>query len=151
MLKFGQVINIEALEKKTVNKPAEELKEKLVVEDKMRNQKIEEIDVHSRKVKEDYADVVRENTRLLQKLGDLTQIQNQLDHALDLSQHIVSEYSGAKKREVAEEQKWSEVASLQQQQIALLQQEIVMLRSKSRGNLYTSQGSAYDSLSTPNQ
>lgn len=148
MLKFGQVINIEALEKKTVNRPAEELKEKLAIEEKARNHKIEEIEYHARKVKEDYANVVRENTRLLQRLGDLTQIQNQLDNALDLSQHIVSEYSGAKKREVAEEQKWNEVATLQQQQIELLQQEIVMLRSKSRGNLYTAQGLPYETLSS---
>ncbi len=45
MLKFGQVINLESLEKKSVNKPAEELKEKMSKEDKKRMKQLEYLEV----------------------------------------------------------------------------------------------------------
>jgi hypothetical protein len=47
MLKFGQVINIETLERKSVNKPAEELKDKISKEDKLRSHELEEVEVRS--------------------------------------------------------------------------------------------------------
>lgn len=45
MLKFGQTINLEALENKSVNKPAEELKEKINKEEKGRMKELETYDV----------------------------------------------------------------------------------------------------------
>ncbi len=45
MLKFGQVINLEVLETKSVNKPAEELKDKLAKDDAVRAGEMEEWEV----------------------------------------------------------------------------------------------------------
>lgn len=89
MLKFGQVINLETLERKSVNKPAEELKEKLAREDKTRMKEIEQMEDEVKTIKKQYAEAVRQNTHLLQRLAELTSEQNTLESALDLSQHTI--------------------------------------------------------------
>jgi predicted nuclease with TOPRIM domain len=89
LLKFGQVINLESLEQKTVNKRAEELKDKMKKENTDRMKDLEELDVEIKNIKKQFAIATIENTDLLQQLATLSRSQYQLEAQLDLSQNTM--------------------------------------------------------------
>ena len=131
MLKFGQIINLEALENKSVNKPAEELKDKISKEDKSRMHELETCDSEIRDIKHTLKVQTIENTELLQKLADLTEAQRTLEGVLDVSQQtMVAEYSGAQRKERLKEQKLLKMAQEQAQQIESMKLEIARLKKK---------------------
>lgn len=153
MLKFGQVINLEALEKKSVNKPADELREKLAILEKKQKQELDELEVFVccflifpqatvQNLKDELLEVTTLNTKLLNSLARNTGRQYSLDSTLDLSHQNVLlkysfikvlqiiEYTGSQKREEAEERKLMEIAKEQAERIIKARQEINFLRGK---------------------
>ncbi len=108
MLKFGQVINLETLEQMSVNKTAEELKEKLKLEQTVRIapsfflplslklvdiKDIEHLDNLIRQAKIRLRTATEANTEKLQKVGDLTAALHFLEQSLDASkQGVAAEY-----------------------------------------------------------
>jgi len=131
MLKFGQVINLEALEQMSVNKTAEELKERLNQEDRNHTKELEALESSYRQAKTRLTAATDANTERLQKIGDLTNALHFLETTLDASkQGVVAEYDGRLKKELREEQKLKKIAKLQSDEIAARMAEIRLLRSK---------------------
>jgi hypothetical protein len=89
ILKFGQEINLEALEKKSVNKPAEELKERIERDEAIRIVELEQIEQEIKQQKTIAMDTTIRNTMLLQQLADLNAQQAELEEKLNSSQHAV--------------------------------------------------------------
>jgi prefoldin subunit 5 len=89
MLKFGQIIDLEKLERMGINRGADELREKLQKEDMKRQRDLEQWDSRINKLKEELTDVTRKNTYLLETLVSLTESKQQLEDSLNSSQSAV--------------------------------------------------------------
>lgn len=131
MLKFGQVINLEALEQMSVNKTAEELKERLQLEERLSAKQLEVLESNFRAAKSKLVTATANNTERLQRLGDLTSALHFLETALDASkQGLVAEYDGRLKSDLQEENRLKMISTLQHNEISSRVNEIRLLRSK---------------------
>ncbi|KAJ3023852.1 Cilia- and flagella-associated protein 44 [Thoreauomyces humboldtii] len=131
MLKFGQTIDLEKLERMGVNKNADELREKLAKEDSKRLKEVESLQVEVIKLREELTDVTKENTVRLERLVDLTDTKQTLEEGLNAAQlSVTAEYSGPQHREIVERQHLISLVQTQAQEIDDLKREIEMLIRK---------------------
>lgn len=137
MLKFGQVIDLDVLDRMRSNKGAEDLKEQL------RRQELD----HSREVKEwnrkinqsmgELSALTRENTECLNAVAELTHTQKKLEAALSSTQSsLFNDPVQARRREVAERDHLVQVVNAQAKEIESLESEISVLRLKA-GQVYS--------------
>ncbi|KAI8930034.1 hypothetical protein BC831DRAFT_164480 [Entophlyctis helioformis] len=141
MLKFGQIIDLEKLERLGVNKTADELREKLQREDNRRLKELHEWDGKINGLKERLTDITKENTLKLETLVQLKEQKYRLEDALNTSQaSVTAEYSGPQKKDVIERDKLIALVQSQGQQIEALKEEIEMLIRKPMGNVPTVRG-----------
>eukprot|EP00741_Cyanophora_paradoxa_P024459 tig00022075_g23616.t1 len=137
MLKFGQVIDLEQLERMSVNRTAEELKEKLKRQEMKNAAELELWESKVRKATDQLAEVTRRNTELLQRVAELSQKQSKLESALNSTQNtLVAEFAPSASKENAERQRLMELVKLQAREIDALKAEIQMLRRKG-GQVYS--------------
>jgi hypothetical protein len=148
MLKFGQIINLETLEKNSINKPAEELKEKLERVEQERLLEIENFEAKIRKLEDQFQVVLNENTKLVRKLSELSDSQSEMDTGINFAeasvsgssyahilQKVAAQFSSSQKQQTrVEEDSLRSVAKSQFQEIKMLKEEISLLRSK--GSVY---------------
>ncbi|KAJ3086753.1 Cilia- and flagella-associated protein 44 [Quaeritorhiza haematococci] len=140
MLKFGQVIDLERLERMGVNRNADELRERLQKEEYRHIKELEEWKVRNgiifpankiNKLKEQLTEVTKENTVRLEQLVDFTEEQQRLEDTLNLSQaSVTAEYSGPHRKELMEKERLIQLVQQQSQQIEQLKAEIDMLIRK---------------------
>ncbi|PRP84994.1 hypothetical protein PROFUN_07282 [Planoprotostelium fungivorum] len=131
MLKFGQVINLEALEKKSVNRPAEELKEKMTKEERKRNKDLELLDEQTESLRIEYQTWLDRNTKMLEDLASLSRKKAELEQMLEVSQQsVVAEYSGSLRKEKDEEKKLEDTVRAQGDDIEKMRRQISQLRKK---------------------
>nr|KAJ3422153.1 Cilia- and flagella-associated protein 44 [Polyrhizophydium stewartii] len=134
MLKFGQTIDLEKLERLGVNKTADELREKLQREDNKRLKEATEFDGEIESLKERLTNVTRDNTLKLETLVQLKEQRSELEDSLNASQaSVTAEYSGPQKKEVIERDRLIALVQSQSQQIEALKHEIEMLIRKPMG------------------
>ncbi|KAJ3162408.1 Cilia- and flagella-associated protein 44 [Geranomyces michiganensis] len=131
MLKFGQIIDLEKLERMGVNKNADELREKLAKEDVKRLKEVEDLQSEVIKLKEQLTEVTKNNTTRLERLVDLTDTKQNLEESLNAAQlSVTAEYSGPQHREIVERQHLVTLVQTQAQEIEDLKREIEMLIRK---------------------
>ncbi|KAI8619969.1 hypothetical protein BC830DRAFT_1059801, partial [Chytriomyces sp. MP71] len=131
MLKFGQTIDLEKLERMGINRNADELREKLQKEDNKRMKELETCDRDIKHLKDTLTDVTRQNTMLLENLVNQTDAHHTLEEALNLSQSTVNaEYSGLQKKDIQERDKLITLVQMQATEIDILKREIEMLIRK---------------------
>ncbi|KAI9208942.1 uncharacterized protein BJ171DRAFT_171848 [Polychytrium aggregatum] len=157
MLKFGQTIDLEKLERMGVNRSADELREKLQKEDNIRSKELGDWDLRIGHLKETLTDVTKDNTTRLEHLVGLSESRQQLEDALNTSQssvvcvdrmaaapeairpsanpqawlhHQTAEYSGPLQKDVIERRKLIKLVQAQEQEIGRLKQEIEVLIRK---------------------
>ncbi|KAI8915149.1 hypothetical protein DFJ77DRAFT_430281 [Powellomyces hirtus] len=131
MLKFGQIIDLEKLERMGVNKNADELREKLAKEDSKRLKEVEELQVEVLKLREELTEVTKDNTVRLEQLVDLTDTKQTLEEGLNAAQlSVTAEYSGPQHRDIVERQHLISLVQTQAQEIDDLKREIEMLIRK---------------------
>ncbi|KAJ3125750.1 Cilia- and flagella-associated protein 44 [Physocladia obscura] len=131
MLKFGQTIDLEKLERMGINRSADELSEKLQKEDDKRLKELEFRNREIKRVKDTLTDMTRQNTVLLENLVNLTEAHQNLEEALNLSQATVNaEYSGLQKKDVLERNKLISLVQTQANEIDALKKEIELLIRK---------------------
>ncbi|KAJ3417018.1 Cilia- and flagella-associated protein 44 [Chytridiales sp. JEL 0842] len=131
MLKFGQIIDLEKLERMGINRGADELREKLQKEDNRRQKELEQWDSKINSLKEDLTEVTKNNTYLLETLVTLTETKRQLEDNLNQSQSaVMAEYSGLMRKDVEERDKLIRLVQTQSDEISQLKGEIELLIRK---------------------
>ncbi|KAJ3275132.1 Cilia- and flagella-associated protein 44 [Terramyces sp. JEL0728] len=138
MLKFGQIVDLEKLERLSVNKTADELKEKLQKEDLKRLKESAEFDHKIREEKEKLIDVIRENTLKLESMVDLQRQKVDLENVLNVSQTVVNtDLSCQQKKDIEERERLIRLVQTQAQQIEAVKEEIENLIRKPNSKRYT--------------
>lgn len=131
MLKFGQTVDLEALENASVDKKAEELKTALTAHENESEMVLKQWDVKINQVKERISIVTQENTKLLKQMAELRVQQQTLEKELNDGQHTMVKRL-QKGMQVKENRKRSlkELVVNQAREIELCKNEIAILRSK---------------------
>ena len=132
LLKFGQLIDLDLLDKMGVNKTTEDLKENLLGQEKQFIRDIAQWNKKIEQAKRELAEYTQENTNYLNSLAELTASQRQLDLKLHSTQNeLFTNPAAQRKKEIAARDHLIDVINMQAQQIDALKQEINLLRHKS--------------------
>merc|ERR1711939_443640 len=138
MLKFGQIIDLNSLDRMAVSSSVVDLKEKIRVQEQ-KNELL--VNAEKRKLKkaaQELMQVTHVNTQKLTKIGDLTQRMHNLQAALDEGtdeSNIVSAEDPSATKDAQERRKLVHLVRLQAREVDALKTEINMLRRKG-GHMY---------------
>merc|ERR1711865_1274190 len=143
MLKFGQIIDLEALDKVSVSKAVDDLNEKIRVEELKNERQFQSMRDQHQQYREMLLSATIENTRLLESIADLSQKQFKLEKELNStgSQMHVADQGPLIKNEIEERNRLVQLVKLQAKEVDALKAEINMLRRKG-GHVYTPVGNA---------
>ncbi|XP_057301359.1 cilia- and flagella-associated protein 44-like isoform X2 [Hydractinia symbiolongicarpus] len=131
MLKFGRLVDLEKLETVSVNRVAEELKEKLRDQEKRNAKDIAGWDKKIDGLQTELTKLIRENTKRLDTYTIFHQEKKQLEHQLDSRQkNLGGEFRGNRKTDLEEQQRLVQLVQLQSQEIDALKNEISVLSRK---------------------
>lgn len=130
-LKFGQLVDLEALENASVDMKAEELKELLSAEESKTEAILKAWDKKINDEKDKLTAATQENTQLLQALSQFRERQQQLENELDESQKtIVNRITKNMTEGLDSKQQLKETVVSQAREIEIAKNEIAILRSK---------------------
>eukprot|EP00658_Telonema_sp_P-2_P009444 TRINITY_DN13532_c0_g1_i3.p1 TRINITY_DN13532_c0_g1~~TRINITY_DN13532_c0_g1_i3.p1 ORF type:complete len:599 (-),score=227.44 TRINITY_DN13532_c0_g1_i3:340-2136(-) len=138
LLKFGQRVDLDALESVAVDRQTEELKEQLKMEELQWEKALRKEDVKLGTLRHDHQSRIGENTMLLKDLGHMRLEQQDLEtHLTQSSGGVVGKMAGGSKvATVADRSHLKDLVVAQQTEIDMLKNEIAMLRRKG-GHVYT--------------
>jgi len=137
MLKFGQEVDLDVLEKMGVNKTAEELREQLKQLEKKNSKELRAWQKQIDQAAGELAGVTKQNTEKLERVADLTAAQHRLEKELNSTQsRMVAEVGPSKEKVKAEREQLVSLVKLQAREMEALKAEINMLRRKG-GHVYT--------------
>jgi len=138
MLKFGQIIDLEALDKVSVSKTVDDLNEKIRVEELKNDRQLSTMKKNYQQYREQLLLATQENTKLLENIAELSQRQFKLEKELNSTggQMTVADQGPLIKNEVEERNRLVQLVKLQAKEVDALKAEINMLRRKG-GHVYT--------------
>jgi len=137
MLKFGQEVDLDVLEKMGVNKTAEELREQLKQLEKKNAKELRAWQKQIDQAAGELAGVTKQNTEKLERVAELTAAQHRLEKELNSTQsRMVAEVGPSKEKVKAEREQLVSLVKLQAREMEALKAEINMLRRKG-GHVYT--------------
>jgi hypothetical protein len=137
MLKFGQIVDLEKLERLGSNKAAEELKDKLQKEELKRAREIASLEKQIREEKTSLMTVMQENTLCLERIVLLQDQKQNVERGLNAAQKSVNaEISGPAEKETEEREKLMVLVQDQAKQIELIKAEIENLIRKPTNKTY---------------
>ncbi|KAJ1483700.1 hypothetical protein T484DRAFT_1949413 [Baffinella frigidus] len=137
MLKFGQEVDLEVLEKMSVNKIAEELKVQLKALEMSNAKELKAWQAQMEEAAVELAAATKHNTDKLQRVAELTSAQHRLEKELNSTQsRMVAEVGPSKEKMKAEREQLVSLVKLQAREMEALKAEINMLRRKG-GHVYT--------------
>nr|DBA34597.1 TPA: hypothetical protein GDO54_002143 [Pyxicephalus adspersus] len=131
MMKFGRLVDLEALQTLSVNTTLEELKLKSSKRRKEMDQEIAEWEDKLMETKKKLVEVTREHTKKLDRLNDILTEKKVIEAKLDARQTVVgAEFQGPRKADIRERQKLLHRAQLQAEELESLKEEISLLSKK---------------------
>ena len=131
MLKFGRKVDLEKLETISVNRVAEELKEKLREQEIKNVKEIVKWDNDIDDLQSELTKLIRQNTKQLGMYTILHRENQKLEQQLDSRQkNLGSEFQGNRKTDVEERQRLVQLVQIQAQEIETLKDEICVLSRK---------------------
>ncbi|XP_040195062.1 cilia- and flagella-associated protein 44 [Rana temporaria] len=131
MMKFGRLVDLEALQTLSVNITLEELKMKSSQRRKEMDQEIAEWEVKIMEAKKKVVEVTRENTKKLDRLNEILTEKKVIEAKLDTRQAAVgAEFQGPRKADIRERQKLLHRAQVQAEEMENLKEEISLLSKK---------------------
>lgn len=138
MLKFGQIIDLNILEKVGVDEGAEDLKQKLKTLEASSVSKLDEWEEKLNEASDELSRVTSENTMWLEKVSRLTKAQYELEDQLNTTTKNVhvADSSPLDDQADMERRQLLELVQLQEREIDALKAEIHVLRRKG-GHVYT--------------
>ncbi|GBG93046.1 hypothetical protein CBR_g58401 [Chara braunii] len=150
MLKFGQVIDLELLDRVNCQKGSDELKDELTKQSAQHAKEIAHWNQRIHDAGEQLAKLTQENTACLEKAADLTQLQRSLESVLNATQTtLMKDPSLTFKKEQEERDKLLHIVHAQAAEIESLKTEIAALRRKG-GNLHALLAQIHDPISNLN-
>mmetsp|Transcript_31350 Transcript_31350/g.43492 ORF Transcript_31350/g.43492 Transcript_31350/m.43492 type:complete len:486 (+) Transcript_31350:207-1664(+) len=136
MLKFGQLIDLEVLDRMGANKGAEDLKDSLRRQENQHAQELQEWNHKIELAQAELTEVTKQNTACLAAVADLTHTQKQLEGALSNTQgSLFSDPMSQRRKEIMERDHLVQVVNRQAKEIETLKKEIQLLRVKG-GQVY---------------
>jgi len=140
MLKFGQVINLEAIESVGVNKGAEELRERIKRIEVSQDRALQAMQGKLKAAKLELKRVTDESSQSLNTVANLFEQQHQLENALNNKQEGGQKAPPREPHvERSERNSLVQLVKIQAKEVEALKLEINMLRRKG-GHVYTSTG-----------
>jgi chromosome segregation ATPase len=138
MLKFGQVIDLESLDKQSISKTVTDLEDKTRMLESKNEAAISRMKNRISKAQEHLLLATRENTQKLEKIASLTHQQYSLEKELNNTTggSGAADQEPALKKEVEERNRLVQLVKLQAKEVDALKAEINMLRRKG-GHVYT--------------
>ena len=134
MLKFGQLIDLERLESAGVNKPAEELREKIKSVERTQQATLASWVEKLEQAKQDLKAATEESTVALNTVASLFERQHTLETSLNSKQAAVAPKEASAERK--ERTSLVQLVKIQAKEVEALKLEINMLRRKG-GHVYT--------------
>jgi hypothetical protein len=133
MLKFGQVINLEAIESVSVNKGAEELKDRVQLLEAQQQRQLKQLQAKLRQAKLELKAATEASTASLNSVASLFQRQQKLESDLNSKTPMAGREEASEKRE---RQHLVQLVKIQAKEVEALKLEIKMLRRKG-GHVYS--------------
>ena len=138
MLKFGQIIDLNSLDRMAVSSSVVDLKEKIRVQEQKNELLVNSEKRKLKKAAQELMQVTHANTQKLSKIGDLTERMHSLQLALDAGtdeSNIVSAEDPSASKDARERRKLVHLVRLQAREVDALKTEIQLLRRKG-GHMY---------------
>merc|ERR1712183_254659 len=138
MLKFGQIVDLELIERSAPNKYVLEFQEKVADAEKEHRRRLAEWEKKIEKQKKDLVKVTADNTSLMDQIVSMGYSQMQLDAALNarIANVTVIDTEPLVELREMERERLKDLLALQSKEIATLQAEINLFRKKG-GHIYT--------------
>ena len=138
MLKFGQKIDLQALDLALETQTVDDVQEKIRVEELKNDRQLMSMKTQYKKFREAMLRATQENTTLLQSVAELSQRQFKLEKELNASggQLHVNDRGPIIKNEAEERNRLVQLVKLQAKEVDALKAEVNMLRRKG-GHVYT--------------
>ncbi|XP_075710812.1 cilia- and flagella-associated protein 44 isoform X1 [Rhinoderma darwinii] len=149
MMKFGRLVDLEALQTLSVNTGLEELKMKSAERQEEMDREIAEWKIEVMETKRSLMEITREQTKKLERLNELLVEKKTIEAKLDARQTAVGEeFQGPRKADIRERQKLLELVQMQSEEIRGLKEEILLLSRKGGNILPPAQSPAAHSTGT---
>merc|ERR1712187_108040 len=138
MLKFGQIVDLDLIERSAPNKYVMELQDKVGEAEREHRRKISEWEKKIEKQKKELTKVTQDNTSLMDQIVSMGYSQMQLDAALNarIANFTVNDTEPLIELREMERERLKDLLTLQSKEIATLQAEINLFRRKG-GHIYT--------------
>lgn len=138
MLKFGQVVDLELIEKVEPSKYVQELREKVGEAEKEQRRRLARWEKNLEEQKKELAKITQDNTSLMEQIVSMGYSQMQLDAALNarIASVTVNDQEPLNEQREMERERLKDLIALQSKEIATLQAEISLFRKKG-GHIYT--------------
>jgi len=138
MLKFGQVVDLDVIERSAPDKIVQDLRERSLTVEGDNRQKVIEWEKRIEKQKKEMAKLTCENTSLMEQIVSMGYSQMQLDAALNarIANVTVNDTEPLVELREMEQERMKDLLALQSKEIATLQAEINLFRKKG-GHIYT--------------
>ncbi|XP_040277654.1 cilia- and flagella-associated protein 44, partial [Bufo bufo] len=131
MMKFGRLVDLEALQTLSVNTSLEELKMKSAQRQEEMDREIAQWEIQVMETKRGLMEITREQTKKMERLNELLTEKKTIEAKLDARQTVVGEeFQGPRKADIQERQKLLGLAEMQVEEIESLKEEIVLLSRK---------------------
>merc|ERR1711972_243855 len=138
MLKFGQTVDLDLIERSAPNKYVQELREKVGEAEAEHRKKLAEGEKKIEKQKKELAKVTCDNTSLMEQIVSMGYSQMQLDAALNarIANVTVNDTEPLVELRELERERMKDLLTIQSKEISTLQAEIALFRKKG-GHIYT--------------
>mmetsp|Transcript_12213 Transcript_12213/g.21666 ORF Transcript_12213/g.21666 Transcript_12213/m.21666 type:complete len:1730 (-) Transcript_12213:223-5412(-) len=138
MLKFGQIVDLDLIERSAPNKYVQELQEKVLQAETEGRRRLADWDKKIEKQKKELAKITQDNTSLMEQIVSMGYSQMQLDAALNarIANVTVNDNEPLQELREMERERCKDLLALQAKEIATLQAEINLFRKKG-GHIYT--------------
>ncbi|XP_074839653.1 cilia- and flagella-associated protein 44 [Carettochelys insculpta] len=131
LMKFGRVVDLEALQTLSVNTNLEELKMKMMEKEHMHAQELKKWEEKIFELRQRLMMLMKENTSKLQQLNSFCIEKQGLETKLDaLQNNLGAEFQGPRKAELEEKKRLITLVQLQAQEAEVLKEEITLLSRK---------------------
>nr|XP_056714145.1 cilia- and flagella-associated protein 44 [Euleptes europaea] len=131
MMKFGRVVDLEALQTLSVNTNLEELKVKMMEKEQLYATELKKWDANICELRQQLMMVTKEHTNKLLQLNTFCTEKMGLETKLDaLQSNLGTEFQGPRKADIEEQEKLLALVQLQAQEAEVLKEEITLLTRK---------------------
>eukprot|EP00927_Polykrikos_kofoidii_P077636 TRINITY_DN7455_c1_g2_i1.p1 TRINITY_DN7455_c1_g2~~TRINITY_DN7455_c1_g2_i1.p1 ORF type:complete len:349 (-),score=113.28 TRINITY_DN7455_c1_g2_i1:30-1019(-) len=138
MLKFGQIVDLDLIERNAPNKHVQDLQERVFEAEREQRRRLAEWEKRIEKQRKDLTKVTSENTQLMDQIVSMGYSQMQLDAALNarIASVTVNDTEPLVELRELERERLKDLLTLQSKEVATLQAEINLFRRKG-GHIYT--------------